>query len=142
MSPGHEIVNPPGLAPPSGFAHAVRAAPGRPVYLGGQIAIDEHGAVAPGGLVEQFDLAAANVVRALEAAGGRPTDLVSLQIFTTDMNAYRAHLRELGHAWRRRFGRHYPAMALLEVSRLFDAEALVELVGIAVVPDERAGPPD
>lgn len=136
VASGHDIVNPPGLAPPAGFAHAVRAAPGRTVYLGGQTALDEHGEIAAGGIVEQFDLAAANVVHALEAAGGRPTDLVSLQIFTTDMDAYRAHLGDLGQAWRRHFGRHYPAMALLGVSRLFDAEALVELVGIAVLPGE------
>jgi enamine deaminase RidA (YjgF/YER057c/UK114 family) len=85
--------------------------------------------------VEQFDHAAANVVTALEAAGARPEDLVSLQIFVTDAVEYRSSLQPIGEAWRERFERHYPAMALFEVAGLFDPAAKVELVGIAVVPD-------
>ena len=137
MSHGpHRIVNPPGLAPPVGFAHAVVAAPGRTVYLGGQAAQGPDGRIVGAGLVEQFDVAAGNLVAALAAAGGRPEHLVWLQVLTTDAAAYRAALAELGAAWRRHLGRHYVATALLEVGGLFDPAAKVELVAVAVVPDD------
>jgi enamine deaminase RidA (YjgF/YER057c/UK114 family) len=131
----HEIVNAPELARPVGFAHAVAAAPGRTVYLGGQTAQDRDGAIRGATIAEQFDVAAGNVVAALAAAGGEPQHLVSLQIFVTSVAEYRTALREVGLVYRRRFGRHFPAMALLGVRELFDAEAKVELVGVAVVPD-------
>ena len=129
----HRNVNPPSLVRPRGYSHATVAAAGRTVYVGGQTGCDADGRY-PDGLVDQFDRAAGNVVTALEAAGARPEHLVWMQIFTTDAAAYGAASREIGEAYRRRFGNHYPAMALVEVPRLFDGEALVELVGIAVVP--------
>jgi enamine deaminase RidA (YjgF/YER057c/UK114 family) len=134
MTP-HRVVNPPSLAEPVGFAHAVVTAPGRTIWLGGQVAHDADGKLQGATLVEQFDRAAANVVEALRAAGGQPEELVSVQLFVTDAAEYRASLADLGEVWRRHFGRHYPAVALFEVSRLFDPAALVEIVAVAVVPD-------
>ena len=134
MTP-HRIVNPEGMAAPVGYAHAVVAAPGRLVFLGGQVAHDADGVCRGDSLVEQFERALANVVRALEAAGGFPEHLVSMQIYTTDVAAYRAAARELGDLYRRALGRHYPAMALLEVRALYDPNALVEFVCTAVVPE-------
>lgn len=131
----HRIVTAPSLAPPSGYAHAVVAALGRTVYLGGQTALGPDGAIAGTSMVEQFDVAAGNVVTALDAAGGQPEHLVSLTIYVTDMRAYRAALAELGAVYRRHFGKHYVATALLGVAELFDEDAMVELVGIAVVPE-------
>jgi enamine deaminase RidA (YjgF/YER057c/UK114 family) len=131
----HEIVTAPGLAPPSGYAHAVVAAPGRLVHLGGQTALDERGAICGTDLVEQMDVAAGNVVAALAAAGGVPDDIVSMQLFVTDVGAYRERLPELGAVWRRHFGRRYPASGLFGVTRLFDEEALIELMAVAVVPE-------
>ncbi len=128
MSAEHRIVTAPGLAEPIGYAHAVVAAQGRTVYLGGQIGAGET-------VVDQFDAAVANLVAALRAAGGEPDDLVSLVVYATDVGEYRASLRELGEVWRRHFGRRYPAMALVGASALFDPEARVELMGVAVVPD-------
>ena len=128
MSGKHRIVNPPELPEPVGYAHAVVAAPGRTVYLGGQT-----GAGAT--VAEQFDSAAASLVAALRAAGGEPDDLVSLVVYSTDVDEYRAALEELGEVWRRHFGRRYPAMALVGVSALADPEARVELMGVAVVAD-------
>ena len=125
MTTPHRVVNPEGLAPPAGFAHAVVAAPGRTVYLGGQAAQGPDGRIVGSTLVEQFDVAAANLVAALAAAGGAPEHLVSLHDYVTDAAAYRRHL-----------GRHYVATALFEVAGLFDPAAKVELVGIAVVPDQ------
>ena len=131
----NEIVTAPELAPPVGYAHAVvGAAGGRTVHLGGQTALGPDGAIRGDTLVEQFDVAAANVVAALRAAGCTSEDLVSLQIFVTDVEEYRAALAELAPVWRRHFGRRYPAAGLFGVTRLFDAEAKVELMGVAVRP--------
>ena len=130
----NEIVIAPQLAPPVGYAHAVVGAPGgRAVYLGGQTALAPDGTIRGDTLVEQFDVAARNVLAALQAAGGEPKDLVQMLVFVTDVAEYKASLRELGDLWRRRFGRRYPAMALLGVSALFDDAAKVELVATAVI---------
>ena len=128
----HEIRNPRGLPPPSGFSHAVIAQAGRTVYLAGQTAQRPDGTIAGGTMAEQFDLAATNVVLALDAAGAHPQDLVSMQIFVTHIDEYLRASKEVGEAYRRHFGRHYPAMALLEVRRLFHPAAKVELMCIAV----------
>jgi len=130
----HEIVNPPELAKPVGFAHAVVAAPGRTVYLGGQTAQDPSGAIVGDTIAEQFDVAAGNVVTALKAAGSWPEHLVSLMIYVTDMPGYRAALKELAPVYQRHFGQHYPAIALIGVAELFDPAAKLELVGTAVLP--------
>jgi enamine deaminase RidA (YjgF/YER057c/UK114 family) len=129
----HEIVTSPDLPAPVGYAHAVIAAPGRTVHLGGQTAQAPDGTIFGSSIVEQFDLAARNLVAALHAAGGQPDDLVSLHVFVTDLGAYRASMQELGSVWRTHFGRRYPAMAVLGVTELFDPSALVELVGVAVI---------
>ncbi len=100
------IVNPPDLPEPVGFAHAVVA--DRTIHLGGQIGEGET-------LVEQFDSAAGRIVKAMRAAGAEPDDLVSLVVYTTAIDEYRASTTELGEAWRRHFGRRYPAMALVGV---------------------------
>jgi len=121
----HRIVNPPELGRPSGFSHAVVAS-GTTVHLAGQI-----GAGAT--LAEQFDHAAGRLVAALRAADGEPSDLVSLQVFVTDVSAYRDALPALGDVWRAHFGRHYPAMGLFGVAELFEPDALVELMGVAVL---------
>jgi enamine deaminase RidA (YjgF/YER057c/UK114 family) len=118
------IVNPPELPEPVGYAHAVVA--GGTVYLGGQIG---EGAT----LVEQFDSAASKVVTALRAAGGEPDHLVSLVVYTTEIDEYRASRGELAQVWQQHFGRRYPAMALVGVSQLVEPDAKVELMGVAVV---------
>lgn len=128
----HEIRNPDSLPQPSGFSHAVIARGGRTVYLAGQTAQQADGTVVGATIAEQFDMALANVVKALEAAGAQPQDLVSMQIFVTDVAEYQRLSKEIGVAYRRHFGRHFPAMALLEVPRLYDPKARVELMGIAV----------
>lgn len=136
----HRIVNPPELAPPVGFAHAVVAAPGRVVFLGGQTAQGPDGSIRGATVAEQFDLALANLLTALTASGARPRHLVSLQIFVTDLAAYRQALPELGAIYQRHLGRRYVASALLGVSSLLDEAAKVELVGIAVIPGTVASP--
>jgi enamine deaminase RidA (YjgF/YER057c/UK114 family) len=110
------------------------AAPGRTVYLAGQIGQKQDGSVVQGTIADQFEAAAGNVLKALKAAGGRAEHLVSMQVFVTDLADYQRSLAQVGAAYRRSFGKHYPAMALLEVKSLFDAAARVELMCIAVIP--------
>lgn len=127
-------INPPELARPSGFSHAVLAGPGRTVYLAGQTALDAAGNIVPGGVVEQFEQALANLLTALRAAGGEPEHLTSLTIYIVDVPDYQANGRAIGAVWRRLAGRDYPAMAGIGVSQLWQPEALVEIQGTAVLP--------
>jgi enamine deaminase RidA (YjgF/YER057c/UK114 family) len=121
------IVNPPELPEPVGFSHAVVA--GGAVYLAGQIGEGDT-------IAEQFDSAAGKLVTALRAAGGEPDRIVSLVVYVTDVGEYRDSLSELGAVWRRHFGRRYPAMALVGVAALFEPDAKVELMGVAVLGDD------
>lgn len=126
-------MNPPELGPPAGFSHAV-VARGTTVFLAGQTALDAGGHVVGSGVVEQFERALANLLAALAAAGGSPSDLASLTVYIVDMDDYRAHSREIGAVWKRLVGREYPAMAGIGVARLWDTDALVEVQGFAVLP--------
>jgi len=129
-----ERVNPPSLARPSGFAHAVVATGSRVVFLAGQTATDITGAIIGDTVAVQFEQALANLLTALRAAGGSAEYLASLTVYAVDLGDYRAHSSDIGAAWRRLAGREYPAMAAVGVSRLWDPAALVEIEGYAVVP--------
>jgi enamine deaminase RidA (YjgF/YER057c/UK114 family) len=128
-----ERINPSGLARPSGFSHAVSAPAGRLVFLAGQLGLDRGGRVVPGGVVAQFEQALSNVLAALAAAGGHPSDLASLTIYLVDVDEYQAKAKEIGAVWRRLAGSDYPAMAGVGVTKLWLPGALVEIQGIAVV---------
>ncbi|MFE9502957.1 RidA family protein [Streptomyces anthocyanicus] len=129
-----ERVNPPQLSPPTGFSHAVVATGTRVVFLAGQTALDTDGQVTGDTLSAQFEQALTNLLTALRAAGGTPADLARVTVYATDVAAYRTHAAELGRTWRELAGRDYPAMAVVEVVRLWDERALVELDGFAVLP--------
>lgn len=129
-----ERVNPPALSPPAGFSHAVVATGSRLVFLAGQTALDGDGKVVGDTLPAQFTRALTNLLTALRAAGGTPADLARVTVYATDVAAYRTHARELGRIWRELAGHDYPAMAVVEVSRLWDEQARVELDGFAVLP--------
>ena len=134
MTVSHEHVNPDGLSEPVGYTHVVLAAPGRLVFVAGQIATDADGVCRGDTIAEQLERALQNVATALRAVGGGPEHVVSSQIYTTDIVAYRAERREIGERYRTVFGRHYPAMSLFGVSNLYDPAALVEVVCTAVIP--------
>ncbi len=137
------ILNPPTLAKPSGFVHGVLTEGGRLLFLAGQPGLDASGqVVAPGDLVAQFAQALGNLQLVVQTAGGSLTDIVKLTIYVTDKDAYKANLKALGTAWRSFFGNYYPAVTLVEVSDLFDDDALVELDGIAVIGAQRSAPRD
>ena len=128
-------VNPPTLPAPSGYSHGTLS--GNTLYLGGQTALDAEMRIVAGGIVEQFRQAFGNVLTTLRAAGGVPEDLVSITIFLTDIPDYQAHGREVGEAWRELAGPVYPAMAGIGTTGLWQPEALIEIMGVAVIPDER-----
>ena len=128
-------VNPPTLPAPSGYSHGTLS--GNTLYLGGQTALDAEMRIVAGGIVEQFRQAFGNVLTTLRAAGGVPEDLVSITIFLTDIPDYQAHGREIGQAWRELAGPVYPAMAGIGTTGLWQPEALIEIMGVAVIPDER-----
>jgi enamine deaminase RidA (YjgF/YER057c/UK114 family) len=132
----HTVVNPPQLGEPKGFSHGIVTTGGRTVWLAGQTALDAEGRiVAPGDVVAQFEKALGSLLATLEAAGGRPEHLVTLTIYLVDIPDYRARAREIGAVWKKLLGRHYPALAGLGVARLWDDDALVEVQGVAVIPD-------
>jgi enamine deaminase RidA (YjgF/YER057c/UK114 family) len=128
------FINPAELARPSGFSHAA-VGTGRIVFLAGQTALDATGRIVGDGVVEQFEKALENLLAALAAAGGKPGDVASLTLYIVDMDDYRAHSRAIGAVWRRLMGTAYPAMAGIGVARLWDAEALIEVQGHAILPD-------
>lgn len=129
----HITVNPASLPRPSGFAHGMLA--GNTVFLGGQTALDKNMNIVPGGIVEQFTQAFSNVLATLREAGGQPEDLVSVTIYLTDVDDYMANGREIGRLWREMAGAEYPALAGIGVTRLWQKEALIEIQGIAVIPE-------
>jgi len=129
-----ERINPPGLSPATGFSHAVVATGSRVVFLAGQTALDAEGKVVGETLPEQFERALTNLLTALRAAGGTPADLARVTVYATDVAEYRRTAGELGRIWRELAGRDYPAMAVVEVVRLWDKQALLELDGFAVMP--------
>jgi len=136
MSGPHSVVNPASLGAPSGFSHAVVSRGGRTVWLAGQTALDTEGRiVAPGDVVAQFEQALGNLLTALREAGGEPEHLVTMTAYIVDVPDYRGRARAIGRVWRRLVGTHYPALAGIGVARLWDDDALVEVQGVAEIPD-------
>jgi enamine deaminase RidA (YjgF/YER057c/UK114 family) len=122
----------PGWPAPRGYANGMSGA-GTVVFVAGQIGWDPTGRFAGPDLLAQFDQALANVVAVVEAAGGAPTDLASMTVYVTDIDAYRSAGKQLGAIWRARLGKHFPAMALVAVSALVEREAVVEIQAYAVL---------
>ena len=129
----NEILQPPGWPRPIGYANGVSAR-GRLVFTAGQVGWDTRGNF-PDTLAGQVELALANVAAVLAEAGAGPEHLVRLTWFIIDRRAYLDAQSEIGAAYRRVLGRHYPAMSLVEVSALVESKALVEIEATAVVPD-------
>ncbi len=133
----NEIINPEGLEKPIGYSHAIIGSrTGRTIYVAGHVSFDELGNVLHAGdIVAQFNRALHNTRIAVEAAGGKMTDIVKLNIFCTDKSAYKAHLRDIGPVYREYFGKYFPAMTFVEVKSLFDDAIMLEIEGIAVIED-------
>ncbi len=130
-------INPRELGKPRGYSNGMLAAPGRVLAIAGQIGWDGAKLVSTE-FVAQFGRALANVLAVLHEAGGVPSDLVSLRIYVVDKQQYLAHTQKVGALYRELMGRHYPAMALVQVADLLEAGALVEIEGLAVIAGAHA----
>lgn len=133
-----EIINPESLGVPRGWNHGLLApGAGRLLFVAGQTGWVSGGHAEPNDFPAQFARALDKVLVVVRAAGGGPHDIGRLTLYVTDLAAYRASLAALGEAWRARFGKHYPAMALVEVQALVDHGALVEMEATAVIAGDR-----
>lgn len=132
-----EIVQPAGWPPPRGYANGV-ATRGRTLHVAGQIGWDASGRFPRADLPGQFAQALDNVLEVVRAAGGGPEDVARMTVYVTDLDAYRNARREIGAAWRDRFGKHFPAMALVGVAGLVEPGALVEIEAVAALDDPQA----
>lgn len=129
----------PGWPAPKGYSNG-RVGTGRVLHVGGQIGWDTNGKFAQGEpdtdrFVAQFAQTLDNVIAVVKAAGGAVEDIADMTVFVTDMDRYRSARKELGAVWRERLGKHYPAMALVAVTALFEREALVEIQAVAYIGD-------
>jgi enamine deaminase RidA (YjgF/YER057c/UK114 family) len=135
-----EIINPASLPTPRGFNHGLLTTGGKLLFLAGQDASDGEGhIVAPGDMVAQCQQALHNLHAVVHEAGGQMTDIVKLNVYVTNRDAYVEHLKPLGKLFREYFGAYYPAMALFEVVGLFQPEAMIEMEGFAVLGAEEQG---
>jgi enamine deaminase RidA (YjgF/YER057c/UK114 family) len=129
-----DIVNPKSLGVPKGWNNGLLAPTGgRVLFIAGQAGWESEAPGAPPAFVEQFARALDKVLAVVREAGGTPEDLARITIYTTDLPAYRAASKPLGEAWRARLGKHYPAVAMLEVKGLVDQGAVVEIEATAVL---------
>lgn len=127
-----DIINPRGQ--PKGWNDGLLSpAGGRTLFVAGQTASDASGKVHPADFVAQFRLALTNTLAVVHAAGGQPTDIGRMTVYVLDMEVYRKARKELAGVWRELMGKHYPAMALVQVSALLDEHALLEMETTAVV---------
>ncbi|SDR45963.1 Enamine deaminase RidA, house cleaning of reactive enamine intermediates, YjgF/YER057c/UK114 family [Rhizobiales bacterium GAS191] len=126
-------LNPPGWPRPKGYANGMTGQ-GRVVVTGGVVGWDQTGHF-PEGFVAQAQRCFLNIRDILAAGGAEPGHLVRLTWYVTDVEAYLANPRELGDAYRTAFGRHFPTMAVVEVKRLVEKAALLEIEATAIVPD-------
>ena len=127
-------INPQTLGRPRGYSNGILTEPnGRLLFVAGQIGCDQANKVVSSDFVEQFDQALANVLAVVGEAGGSPEQVTRLTMYVTDRVEYMTHTRAVGERYRARMGKHYPAMALIEVKGLLDPAAKVEIEATAVL---------
>jgi enamine deaminase RidA (YjgF/YER057c/UK114 family) len=134
-----EFVEPAGWKAPRGYSNGVVVGAGaRLLFVAGQVAWDaEERLVGGADFAAQFEQALRNVVAVVEAAGGKAADLARVTVYVADKRAYLASTRAVGEAWRAVVGRHYPAMALVQVADLLETGALVEIDAVAALAEAR-----
>ena len=128
-----QILQPPGWARPKGFANGI-AASGKLVFVAGQIGWTGEGKWEARDFAGQFRQVLKNIISVVQEANGRPEHIVRLTWYVLDKEEYLAALKEVGLAYRELMGRHYPVMAVVQVSALVEDEARLEIEATAVVP--------
>jgi enamine deaminase RidA (YjgF/YER057c/UK114 family) len=129
-----QLLNPSDLLKPPGFSHGAIGS-GRLLFISGQVGTDRDGNLVSDDLVAQFDRALGCVVRVAQEAGGKPEDIIKINLLILDVKEYRRKLRELGVAYRKHLGRYFPSITLAEVKGLFREGAKVEIEAIAILPE-------
>jgi len=129
-----ELIDPQGLETPVGYAHIARITGGTVVHIAGQAPFDENGqVVGKGDFVAQFTQVMRNLKTAVEAVGGHPNQYAVLTIYTTRLEDYWGSKKPLGAAYRAVFGKHFPAITLVEVKRLYNPDCMIEISGVAII---------
>ena len=129
--PASRAILPEGWPVPRGYANGM-VAEGRVIVTGGLVGWNEHGVFAEG-FLPQLRQTLANIKAVVEAGGGRIEDIVRLTWYVTDIETYRASLKDMGPIYRETLGRHFPAMAVVQVVALVEPQALIEIEATAVV---------
>jgi enamine deaminase RidA (YjgF/YER057c/UK114 family) len=138
---GHRVVNPEELGAPKGYSNGILAAPGsRLLFVAGQVAWDSEHRIVSDDFATQFDRALDNVLIVVRDAGGLPEHVVRMTLYVTGKTSYMESLKAVGEAWRRRMGRHFPAMTLVEVADLLEEGAQVEIEATAALPAATRAP--
>ncbi len=129
-----KLINPESLGAPRGFSNGVLCEPGgQLLFVAGQIGSNDKQFVVSDDFTEQFDQALANVLTVVTEAGGKAEHIARMLVFVTDKLEYVEHTRTVGERYRARMGKHFPAMALIEVRSLLDPAAKVEIEAVAVL---------
>lgn len=132
----YEHINPEDLGAPRGWTNGMLGpAGGRVLFVAGQDAAEPEGSVTTDDFVEQFGIALEKAITVVREAGGGPEDVGRLTLYVTDLEAYRSRRPEIGEVYRAHMGRHYPAMALVQVTGLVDPRAKIELEATAIIHD-------
>jgi enamine deaminase RidA (YjgF/YER057c/UK114 family) len=130
-----QILQPPGWARPKGFSNGI-ACSGKLVFIAGQIGWTGQGEWKERSFAGQFRQALQNILEVLAQAGGNPEHIVRLTWYILDKQEYLASSKEVGAAYRELMGRHYPVMAVVQVSGLVENEARLEIEATAVLPEK------
>ncbi len=136
-----QILQPPGWAKPRGYSNGIAVKGGTTVYVAGQIGLNSQGIFEEKTFAGQFRQTLKNTLAVLAEAGGRPEHIVRMTWYILDRQEYLGALKEVGAAYRELIGRHYPAMAVVQVSGLIESEARLEIETTAVVPDNQPEAP-
>ena len=131
-----KVLLPHGWKPPVGYANGI-AAKGTVVFVAGQVGWDAEQVFHSEEIAPQFEQALENIIAVLAEAGARPEHICRMTAYCCDKPAYLAARGELGRIWRRRMGRHYPAMSMIFVSDLLDSPGKIELEATAVIPEDK-----
>ena len=129
-----ELINPSGLENPVGYSHLAKISSGRLVLVAGQAPFNADGeVVGKGDFAAQFRQVWENLRTAIEGAGGRPQDYATLTMYVTDVDAYHENRKEIGASYRAIFGKHFPAITLVQVTGLYNPDCMVEVSGLAII---------
>lgn len=132
----HTVIQPPGWAPPKGYSNGI-VATGRMLFTGGLVGWDPTNPTPTFSerFEDQFEQALANVMAVVKTAGGQAEDIVRMTAYVTDKREYLGALKAIGAAWKKHLGRHFPAMALVQVVALVEDRAKIEIEATAVLPE-------